>query len=147
MIRAVFDTNVIISGVTAQSGSPHELLQAWRRGKVIVLTSEAITNEVVEVLQRPFFQEKRHLNEEDVAGIRHLLMTDAVVVFPENCLDVVHDDPDDNRILECAVGGNADYIVSGDHHLLAVKWYRGIRIVTVRDFLTILKFDLSSPAR
>ena len=138
MIKAVFDTNVIASGVTAQSGSPHELLQAWRRGDVALITSKAIVDEVVEVLQRPFFREKRQINESDSARIKRLLMSDAVVVTPEIRLELVHDDPDDDRILECAVAGNADYIVSGDHHLLALRRYQGIRIVTPRELLTIL---------
>ena len=140
MIKAVLDTNVIVSGSIARSGGPYEALQAWRRGDIVLLTSEAIVDEVADVLQRPFFRDKRHIDETDIAGLRQVLLTDAVVVFPRKRLEVVEADPDDNRILECAVEGGADYIVSGDHHLLELRRYESIQIVTVRKFLTILQF-------
>jgi predicted nucleic acid-binding protein len=60
------------------------------------------------------------------------------VVVPRIALDVIHDDPDDNRILECAVAGHADVIVSGDRHLLRLKSYEGIPIVRPVDFLRAL---------
>lgn len=57
------------------------------------------------------------------------------IIFPQHILHVVRDDPSDDRILECAVEGKANMIVSGDHHLLTLKSFRGIRIMTVREFL------------
>ena len=59
----------------------------------------------------------------------------AKVVEPREPLSVISDDPDDNRVLECAVKGEADVIVSGDRHLLNLANYQGISIVTVRQFL------------
>ena len=66
----------------------------------------------------------------------------AELVRPGITLDIVTDDPDDNRILECAAEGRADYIVSGDRHLLRLKCYEGIPIVNVREFLTTLEATL-----
>ena len=106
-----------------------------------MLTSEAIIAEVIEVLQRPFFRDKRHVTQSDIARIEHALKMDAVVVSSKTSLEVVGKDPDDNRILECALEGGADYLVSGDHHLLDLKRFRGMQIVTARQFLTILKSD------
>jgi len=141
VVKVVFDTNIIISGLIANSGAPYEILETWRRGDVISLTSEAIIDEVIEVLQRPFFRDKRHITQSDIARIKHALKTDAVVVSPKASLEVVGKDPDDNRILECALEGGADYLVSGDHHLLDLKRFRGMQIVTARQFLAILKSD------
>jgi len=66
----------------------------------------------------------------------------AYVVHPEVVLDAVPDDPDDNRVLECAVKGEAEFIVSGDKHLLRLGSYEGIVIVTVRQFLQTARFQV-----
>lgn len=139
MLKVVFDTNVIVSGVTASAGHPHEALEAWRRGELVLLISQPIVDEVVEVLGRPFFRDRRHIDETDVVRIRRALETDAVLVSPKKRLRAVEEDPDDDRVLECALEGGADYLVSGNHHLLELREYRGTRIVSPREFLTILK--------
>jgi hypothetical protein len=144
MPKAVCDTNVIISGLIAHSGGPYELLEAWCRGEFVLLVSEAIVSKVTEVLGRPFFRNKRGITEEDIARVREVLGTDAVVVSPKSHLQVIEDDPDDDRILECALDGEADYLVSGDHHLLGLRRYRGISVVTTRQFLMILQETESS---
>ena len=69
------------------------------------------------------------------AAIRAKLEEVAAVVTPETVVHVIQDDPDDNRVLECAVAGRADIIVSGDRHLLKLGANAGIPIVTVREFL------------
>ena len=139
MIKAVFDTNVIISGSIAHSGGPYQALQAWRQGDIILLISKPIIDELADVLQRPFFRYKRHIKNTDIAKLRSVLLTDAVVVSPRKHLEIIEADPDDNRILECAVEGSADCIVSGDHHLLKLKNYKDIQIITVQEFLAILQ--------
>lgn len=61
------------------------------------------------------------------------------IVAPQQKLNIIKQDPDDNVILECAIEGKAGYIVSGDRHLLALKQYRGIKIITARQFIETLK--------
>ena len=141
VIRVVFDTNIIISGLIANAGAPYQALEAWRRRDVVLLVSDAIIEEVVDVLARPFFRDKRQISRSDIARVKHALKMDATVVSPNTRLEVVGDDPDDNRIVECALDGGADYIVSGDHHLLELKRFRDIQIVTAREFLTILESE------
>ena len=141
MIKVVFDTNIIVSGLIANAGAPYQALEAWRRRDVVLLVSDAIIEEVVDVLARPFFRDKRQISRSDIARVKHALKMDAIVVSPNTRLEVVGDDPDDNRIVECALDGGADYIVSGDHHLLELKRFRGIQIVTAREFLTILESE------
>ena len=139
MLKVVFDTNIIISSLIAHSGNPCKVLESWHRGDVTLLTSEAIIEEVVHVLGRPFFREKRGISQRDIDRVRRALETDAVMVSSETHLEVIEEDPDDNRILECALEGGADYLVSGDHHLLELRRYRVIQIVTPREFLALLK--------
>jgi uncharacterized protein len=139
VIRAVFDTNVIVSGLTTVSGSPHDVLDDWVRGDVVLIISEAIVDEVSGVLRRPFFHEKRHVGETDVFRIRQSLLSDAIVISPKKCLRVIPADPSDDRILECALDGDAEYVVSGDHHLLELREYQGIQIVSPREFLALLE--------
>ena len=139
MLKVAIDTNVIVSGLTMSAGNPHEILEAWRRGDIVLLVSTAIVNEVVNVLGRPFFRDKRHITVEDIDRIERVLRTDALVVSPEAHLHVVENDPDDDRILECALEGEADYVASGDRHLLALKRYRSIPIVTARELVAIVR--------
>lgn len=62
----------------------------------------------------------------------------AKIVIPIRKIHVVHDDPDDNKILECAIAGNVDYLVTQDRHLLKLKEFEGINILTPHDFLKLL---------
>lgn len=120
-------------------GYPYEALAAWRRGEVVLLISKAVVDEIVEVLRRPFFRDQRHVSETDVVRVKRAPEMDAVLVSPKKRLRVVGDDPDDDRVLECAFEGGADYLVSGDHHLLELGEYRGTRIVGPREFLAAVK--------
>ena len=144
MLKVVCDTNIIISGLIAHSGIPYEILEAWRRGEFVLLVSETIVGEVVEVLGRGFFRDARGISQEDISRVKRLLESDALMVVPECHLQVIEDDPDDDRIIECALEGGADYLVSGDHHLLALQRYREIPVVTARQFLTVLETTRSA---
>lgn len=104
-----------------------------------MLLSEPIVDEVVAVLGRPFFRHRRHIGEADLARVKRALETDAAMVSHKKRLRVVEDDPDDDRVLECALEGGADYLVSGDRRLLGIERYGGIRIVTPREFMAIPK--------
>jgi len=139
MLTVVLDTNIIVSASISRSDSPYQVVQAWRRREIMVVLSRAIVEEVTEVLGRPYSREKHHITEADIATLRQSLERQAMMVVPKVHLDVIEDDPDDDRVLECAVEGGADYLVTGDHHLLALGRYRGIPIVNAKEFLTILK--------
>jgi predicted nucleic acid-binding protein len=75
------------------------------------------------------------VSADDAAFVRSRLESLAQVVEPRDALGVIDDDPDDDRVLECAVEGRADMIVSGDRHLLKLAKYQGVPIVTVRQFM------------
>jgi|SRR5579872_6756275 len=134
MIRAVVDTNVYISALMF-GGLPGFVLDSAFSGAFLLITSPALLDELDEKLRLKF-----EILPEDAAAVRARLEAIAQVVRPHMALNVIKDDPDDNRVLECAVQGRADYIVSGDRrHLLKLGAYESIPIITVRQFLVEIK--------
>lgn len=129
MSRVVLDTNVYISALMF-GGLPGSLLDlAFLRAFTLII-SPALLDELDEKLRAKF-----GVSPEDAAFLRARLENVARVVEPREAVSVIAEDPDDNRVLECAVKGGAELIVSGDRHLLKLAKYQGIEIVTVRQFL------------
>jgi putative PIN family toxin of toxin-antitoxin system len=135
VIRAVLDTNTIISGI-GWSGPPQEIVDAAINGNFVLLTSPALLEELGRVLSYPRL---RALPQDRVQEVLALLPLVAHMVEPEEKISVIHRDPADNRVLECAAAGEASHIVSGDDHLFALKRFRGIPIMKAADFLKVLR--------
>ena len=129
MTRVVLDTNVFISA-TLFKGIPGRLLELAISGSFRVVTSPTLLDELDEKLRGKF-----RLPSDNADQVRTDLEEFCEVVSTVNRLAIIRDDPDDDRILECAVAGRADYIVSGDRHLLKLGSYDGIAILTVRQFM------------
>ena len=138
MLRVVLDTNIIVSGLISPSGSPHQLLSAFRKREFSLVVSRAIIAEVEQVLQRPYFRDQRGITAKDIVRIKRLLLKRGLVVRPQTCGALVPDDPGDDPILACALEGQAEFLVTGDHHLLKLQRVQDTRIVTPREFLAIL---------
>lgn len=134
----VLDTNVIVSALLSPSGIPAVIINRWEVGEFDVIISPALLNELGQVLQYPRIQKVLNLSHEDLELFLNRTSQVAIVVEPDFKLSVIKDDPADNRLLECGIAGGADFIVSGDHHLLEVKDYRGIVILQPAGFLTVL---------
>jgi putative PIN family toxin of toxin-antitoxin system len=135
--RAVLDTNVLVSGVIAPRGAPHRTLEAWLAGRFTLVTSEAIIGEVARVLRYPRIRDHYSLTEDDVAAVVDSLLSDAEVVA--GLYEVRKSaDPADDMFLACALEGRAEYVVSGDRHLLEIGSYHGVLVVTPRQFMTML---------
>lgn len=133
-MRVAIDTNVLISA-TFWTGKPKQLLNAVRLGEVIFLSSEALFEKLEEVLAaegKPF-----NLEEKEAKRIVGHLREIARVVPIKSAISICRDE-NDNRILECALDGDADYIVTGDSDLLKLGSFEGIRIMRVADFLEIM---------
>jgi putative PIN family toxin of toxin-antitoxin system len=128
-MRVVADTKVFISALMF-GGLPGRFLDLALSHRFTLVTSRALLDELDEKLRGKFA-----VSERDAQAIRAKLEGNASVVDPSFELNAVSDDPDDNRVLECAVAGKADFIVSGDRHLRRIGNYAGIAIVTVRQFL------------
>lgn len=130
-MRAVLDTNVLISAVIS-TGVPHEVVVAGFEGEYQIIVSVATLTEFRETLLK--YPERFHLEEQEVQEEVETIRYFAEFVDPEEKIDAVEADPDDDKFLEAAVAGNVDYVVSGDQHLLDLDSFRGIEIVTPRTF-------------
>ena len=130
MGRVVFDTNVLVSA-TLSRGKPYTVLELAERGDIDSVMSPDIIDELEDVLSR----ERLPFESEQIDEFVEKILSMSELVTPEMDLEAVEDDPDDDKILECAVAGNADYIVFDDSHLLDIEEYRGVEILSPDEFL------------
>jgi uncharacterized protein len=127
--RVVADTNVLVSAIQF-GGKPKQLLDLAVDGHIELATSDAILEETLRVLRDKFHRTPDEVEESDKQ-----LRVVAGIVTPTETINAVAADPSDDRILECAVAADAEVIVSGDQHLLALGSFKGIPIQRVSDFL------------
>ncbi len=128
MARVVFDTNVLVSAY-AYGGRPAELMRRAITGELELVTSPALLAELARVLA-----DKLEFDADHVDAVVMQVARIAHIARPSHHLSVLADEPD-NRVLECAVEGGADSIVSGDRHLLDLGEYAGIPIIGVAEAL------------
>jgi len=129
----VFDTNVLLSGL-GWRGSPYRCLELARTGQIKAITCQELLDELLEKLEQ-----KLNFTDSQITDTLSDLLSFLQVVKISNTLNVIITDPDDNMVLECAVVGHANYIVTGDKkHLLPLKNYQGIEIVNAADFLSLM---------
>jgi putative PIN family toxin of toxin-antitoxin system len=130
--RVTADTNILVSGLVYRRGKPYDLLRMALDGTINLTVSQHILDEMADVLARKFYA-----TPEEIAEATLIVRDAARVVTPAVQLDVIREDPADNRILECAVAAGSDYIVTGDKDLLRLGTYDSIKILTVSDFLNV----------
>lgn len=136
-MRVVADTNTVVSGLL-WPGNPRRVLDAARTGALQLYTSAVLLAELDEVLQRPKFAQRLAL-----AGVtaRTLVLGYAALarlIEPAAIAPVIVEDPDDDAVLACAVAARAGVIVSGDSHLLDLKEYEKIPIVTAAQLVALI---------
>lgn len=141
-IKVVLDSNVWIS-IFMKKTLGREFSRIFEMEKVEVYVSETILREISRVLVYPKI--KRLLKDSGVTIeiIIQQILEKSNVTKPKSKLNVIKEDPEDNRILECAVKANADFIVSGNRHLLELKKYDSIKIVTPRQLIEELEYQKS----
>jgi uncharacterized protein len=133
-MRVVFDTNVVASA-SFWRGKPLDCLTAWARGKCEAVVSPALLAEYHETIEDLSL---RYAGRKPVAWA-DALGESALLVFPTDRATGATPDPDDEMILECALAGEADYIVTGDkRHLQALREFQNIRIVSPAEFLPLV---------
>lgn len=128
-MKAVFDTNIFVSALGIPGGQAERAIHLVIDAQVDLCISKEIIHEVLGVLAGKFSK-----GREDLARTAIFLSELAELVVPRKKLAVLADEPD-NRILECAVSGRAEIIVTGDRAMLDLEQYQGIRIVSLRQFL------------
>lgn len=132
-MKVVLDTNVLISAIVF-GGNPRKILEAILNGEPKLFFSENILDELKGVLQRPKFG----FQAEVIQAILSELNAIGHLIKPLSHVREIQEDADDNRILECAIEVSANYIISGDTHLLSLKKYRNIRVVSPAEYLKII---------
>ena len=132
-IKAILDTNIMVSGIFWR-GNSFQILRAWQRGDFVLAISLPILEEYRRVLAE--MTKQRPISA--VTSILELIELHSEMVEPVSFAASICSDPDDDKFLEGAVAAGADYVVSGDRALLALKNYRSIEIVRPTQFLQIL---------
>jgi putative PIN family toxin of toxin-antitoxin system len=133
-VKVVIDTNVVISGFLF-GGEPGKLIPLWQGGKIKPAASKAIIEEYLRVLAYPKFK----LSESEINFLLYqqlLPYFDVIDVQPGP--EIVEKDPADDKFIKCALAAGGKYIISGDQHLLALKEYQKIKILSPTEFFSIL---------
>ena len=137
MITAVCDTNVYISSLISASGPTDEVLALGRAGKMTIAISRPIVTEIRRVLEQKLLVEKNVID-----GVIKEISRFTLTVKPEKSVSVIKTNEADNRIIECAIEAKARFIITGDKkHLLSLKRFEGIRIVSPVEFLKAINPD------
>jgi putative PIN family toxin of toxin-antitoxin system len=132
-MKIVCDTNILISAYRFAKGKPDQVLEKVRQGEVELIISSAILLEFQNVLRRKF-----GCSESLITALTENLEKISQKITPSLKLSVIKKDDPDNRILECAVEGKCDYIISGDeHHILPLREYKRIKILRASEFLSL----------
>lgn len=138
MIKAVVDANLLVSAFISPFSHPREIERCWRRGEFILVTSREIVEEVNRVLHLPRIQVKYRLAESDIQAFVLTLIHKGNCVAGELALKSVAPDPGDDKIISCAIEGEAEFIVTGDKALQQLKEYQGIKIINAEQFIRVL---------
>ena len=130
MLKVVIDTNIFVSSFFG--GVPRDIINYWKVGKITLCLSRFVVEEYLEVLNRLGLK-----NKDEIKSLTRLFSEGYNSIYTAKTpnLNIVKDDPDDNKFLECAVALESQIIISGDEHLKDVKKYIDIAIMSPREFI------------
>jgi putative PIN family toxin of toxin-antitoxin system len=137
-VKVVLDTNVAVSAAVNPKGPPGEIVRAWRTHAFVWVTSLPLLHELERTLLSARIRRYLTWGEDEVAEFLATARQAAEVTSPARPIDVITDDPSDNRVLEAAIAAEVDYIVSGGQHLLDLKTYERVQIVTPARLVAVL---------
>ena len=133
-MKVVLDTNVLISA-TFWEGDSSKIVKKVEDKEIELILSKDILDEFKSVLEYKEIQEKIKNKNLEMKRTVEKIISISTIVEPKNKFKIVEKDSDDDKFLECAVEGNADFIISQDNHLLKLKEFKGIKILTPSEFL------------
>ena len=137
-MNVVLDTNIVVGAAITPRGPPGRIISAWRTSSFVWIISPPLLEELERAFTYPRVQRYLAWRGAEVREFLQLVRRTATLVEPEITLAVVGRDPDDNRVLEAAVVGHADYLVSNDDDLLNLKTFQGIEVVSAARFVALL---------
>src|SRR3989338_4172013 len=139
-MKVTLDTNILVSG-TFWTGDSFQILDMIDKGKLKHVSSKELINEYYKVISGDEIIDKVKNKKLIMLKVVQKVISNSKIVEPSVKLDIVKDDQNDNKVLECAKEGKVDYIITNDGHLLKLKEFEGIKIVTPTEFLRILKVN------
>ncbi|MEK6947025.1 MAG: putative toxin-antitoxin system toxin component, PIN family [Nanoarchaeota archaeon] len=132
-MKVTVDTNFLISATQWDYSVAHKLLKKLILSDVMIFTTQDILDETAEVLERDFEYSKN-----EAKNIIEKILLFAKLIEPKQKVAIVKDDPDDNKVIECAIESSSDYVITYDQHLLKIKEYKGIKIVKPEEISKII---------
>jgi len=126
------DTNFLISATQWDNSVAFKLLKRLLEANIKIFTTKDILDEFSEVLQRDF-----KYNKEETTNILEEILVFVNIIEAQEKIKIVKDDPDDDKIIECAIASNSNYLVTYDRHLLKIKKYKSIKIITPEEMLKL----------
>ncbi|MEA3339222.1 MAG: putative toxin-antitoxin system toxin component, PIN family [Chloroflexota bacterium] len=139
MIRAVVDTNALVSGLISPLGPPARIISYWRQGDFLLITSPTMLAELRRVLEYPRIADRLGWSRKQRDQFTKSFETLALITSGALNIPGVTRDSKNDPVVACAVEGEARFIVSGDRDLLVLGAYQGVRVITPREFLTLLE--------
>ena len=141
-MRITVDTNFLVSATQWDYSVAHKLLKRFIEQDVKLFATKEILDEFSDVLQRDFKYSK-----DEVSNVIEKLLFIVELTEPTKKVDIIKEDPDDNKIIECAIASNSEFILTYDKHLLKHRMYEDIKIITPEPFMTITHSSSSSQAQ
>ena len=136
-MRIVLDTNVWLSGIF-WNGEASKIIEKAEKKDIQIIISEDILSEIIKVLNRESKFQKYILNLKlSIEDLLRTILSISTLIEKKSKLDIIKVDPKDNIILEVAIDGKVDYVISYDNHLLNMIEFRGIKIISPGEFLKI----------
>lgn len=138
-MRVIVDTSVLVSGLLF-GGLPRGIVDKAQIGAITLCLTKSTIEELLRVLTYPKFEEERLRMLPNFETVFDNILSNSLrIPEPDSMPDIIKSDPSDNKFLACAIAAQAKYIISGDKHLLNLKNFAGIPIVTPRQFLKRFK--------
>lgn len=139
MLRLVLDANVFVSAVLKPKSDLARIFDLVKAGKVKLIISSDILSEVRGVFLYPKLRKRHRRTPQKIDNFLKKTVRVSIITSGKMKVEVIKDDPEDNKYLAAAAEGKADFIISGDHHLRDLGTFQGIRILSPSMFLKLME--------